>query len=133
MLYEENEARRADMLQEEFKGKIKRFTTKKLARILYECVECPEPRDGTDWLTAEKFVNQFLDNYCLEACVKKYFFSYLENKIKNPPDMTSLTSWNESEYQTMEKVLGRWVWDSFYQLMQKMDAIKAPYTRIKFH
>jgi hypothetical protein len=116
-----------------FLATIRPFTVRKLAHILYECVECQEPRKGTDWLTAEKFVNDNLGEVRIGITAESFFPDYLEDRFQHPPDMTSLTSWNESEYQRLDRVLGRWVWDNFYQTMQKRDAIQPPYGKIKFH
>ena len=50
---------------------IKEFFICKLARQLYDCVDCPEPRWNTDRQTAENFVNERCDANLIERMAKR--------------------------------------------------------------
>jgi hypothetical protein len=121
-----------------FLAGIKTFAVTKLARLLYEKVDI-DPllrniRAGIDWNTADDFIGRHLDEALVRRTAEEFFAKYLSDIFQNRPDTTilmSLKNWNEFEYRRLERVLGGWVYENFYLLMIKMDAIKGSYTNIK--
>jgi hypothetical protein len=67
---------------------VQRFAVEKLARILYECAEHSEPRQITDWITAEKHVNQNIQSVSWADLTKQYLMlTAYEELRKTKPEL----------------------------------------------
>ena len=102
---------------------VRRFCVMKLARILYDCVDCSvSDRAFLDWYVAEGFV--FANAHITDLIVALFKARRAEVGAVN------------EDFATFERLCGRAVWDGFYQPFRKtlnFTPRETPhYTRIRF-
>lgn len=73
---------------------VRDYAIRKLAQILYECVECQEPRQDIDWFTAESFVDNNLNYSMLELIQRDLILRAYDLLRRDYQDNLSLISRN---------------------------------------
>lgn len=107
------------------------FCIRKLARILYDCVECSHTdRAELDWLTAEKFIKE--NRWRLAPILSEFLAA---TKLSENSFVSDVPSSIDISYGGLDRVYGRMVWDELYQplrlaLRTKMEMPR--HTRIRF-
>ena len=100
---------------------VKEFCVRKLAQILYDCLECSaSDRALHDWLTAERFVNSNSGTVSL-------IVEILKSQLPIAQDYT---------FETFDKICGRAVWDGMYQPLKRQLWLtyypESHYTYVRF-
>lgn len=115
-------------------GVVRNYVVKKLAQQLYDCVECHQnPRAETDWLTAEKFVNE-TRHISLGGLVDRHI-SEVAGLVEVSDSSASLPDAIRQalqDFRVMDLSLGRKVWDHGYQSIKHW-LPRPPYGRVLFH
>lgn len=120
-----------EMISAEILGaRVRNYAIQKLAGQLYSCVEClDDPRDKTDWRTAEEFFNE--RPYLVDTLV-----DLLTGNLKNSKDfylpreeLTRRVRRAIGDDGYLDSLLGRWVWDYGYQILKRY-LIRPPYGKI---
>ena len=87
-------------LVEDHFGEVERFCIEDLAGIFYRCLEHEEPRDETDWLTAERWVDGRLKT--TKFTEKYLYFSVYEEFRKLDKNLREISSYSSSRLNDIE-------------------------------
>jgi len=90
---------------------------RKLAHILYQCVECPGKRAIIDWTTAENYVDG--NQWVIDNVMDRISEGEKEDLVKRGTEV-------------FDRMLGRFIWDCCYQTL-KLHLPRPPYGQIQFN
>ncbi|MBA3047196.1 hypothetical protein KKC83_06060 [Patescibacteria group bacterium] len=132
---------------------IREYCIKKLAQILYDCVECPGDRAKIDWATAQNHIdgNRWVVDTVMENLIKKWVNDHkkwvndhvreriLSNQIiVNNDHVRERILRNqiivniECNFERFDQLFGRYIWNACYQRIKPI-LPRPPYQRILFH
>lgn len=95
-------------------GLIWEFCVRKLARILYDCVECShKDRDMLDWSTAERFMQT--NSSAVTEVISAFLAQPSAAGFSRISLVRNLPSSIDTSYEGLERALGKTVWEKLYQ------------------
>jgi len=112
---------------------VRELCIRKLARILYDCVECSESdRALIDWRAAEQVVdaNRHFVARMVQVLVDDALWGASQRRTYKSGVTVQGVAWLEFKFdpERFEQVCGKAVWDDLYQPM----VLSSPYTRVRF-
>ena len=109
---------------------IREYCIKKLAQILYDCVECPGDRAKIDWATAQNHIdgNRWVVDTVMENLIKKWVNDHVRERILSNQIIVNI----ECNFERFDQLFGRYIWNACYQRIKPI-LPRPPYQRILFH
>lgn len=108
---------------------VRYFCIRKLAQILYDCVECTyNHRAEIDWRTAEGLVDGF--EYSMTSIAEAFVVKQISETTGK--DGIGETVRFQFDFETFDRLCGRLCWDLLYQKSKK-SLMPDAYPSIRFH
>ncbi|OGZ62739.1 MAG: hypothetical protein A2639_02785 [Candidatus Staskawiczbacteria bacterium RIFCSPHIGHO2_01_FULL_34_27] len=114
-----------------FDALVRKFCIRKLAQILYECVETnTTDRALLDWFTAESAFDKIHWSSQMSGIFLMALAEEFDRKANTERRQAKIDP-NVINYETFDRLCGRAVWDYLYQPCKGM--LPKEYTKIRFH
>ncbi|MCK5416522.1 hypothetical protein KAI92_03785 [Candidatus Parcubacteria bacterium] len=114
----------------EVKETVEKHCVKKLAQILYACIECPGERAEIDWITAKNYIDK---NIWVVDTITMDLIDDRKNHQARNFNFGNQTEINPKfSFKRFDQLFGQYIWEKCHKEI-RANLPNPPYKRIKFY